>query len=338
MLFVAGPNAFQNIIFQPESLNPDTFNITYLGEPLRYIVNNIQINVYQGNTVINLIDYFPLIKQGYNYKDELSYLLNAYILFKHRNPSDINILNEAFGGQIPVEFYNNHPGWIFESIPIKENQDYLQGKITPIFSQIPIDQAVESGIINNNINTYQYVQMLHNNFDPANYQISDLDYLIFDNQYSKYHMPELNEYLKDNVDQLTAEKTLATDIYSIAEAEPEFTENISLIDIINVALNKGLDHLLDTLSQDDRIKLYFAIIREDTDAVIKYLQELDPRYDNNEAYNLAKEIGNQEIIDSIYNNIIERNWYEKQVLTLGIESVIERASDIPTNLQRYIRK
>ena len=49
---------------------------------------------------------------------------------------------------------------------------------------------------------------------------------------------------------------------------------------------------------------------------------MDPRINNNEAYRLAVEVGNEEIINIISELIIRKTWHEKQALIQECESLI----------------
>lgn len=337
MLFVAPPSSLQH--FQPESFEENMYDITYLGDSLRYLVKNIKINVYQGNININLIDYFPLLKEGYNYRDTIDLILIAFALSQHKNPSDISIFNEAFGDEIPITYYNKNRGFIFNPISIDQLQNYQLGKITPTFSRFPIAEAIERNIVPSYINTYQYFELINGNFDPKNFHIDTIEQLTFENLISKYDMPELSSYIKISgvMEGLIKESKLANNICSIIESNPNLTDDISLIDIVNIALDHTGVGLLEKISQDTRIKLYYAIIINDLYLVNQYLNEIDPRNNRGEAYKLARKIGNQSIIDSIHDNIIKRNWHEEQALTKIIQPLIG-LSDLPNTIYRYINK
>ena len=60
-------------VFYPEDYfikNNPHYDVAQLGYPLKYIISNISINICQGNTVIDLMDYFDILKTGIysNYK------------------------------------------------------------------------------------------------------------------------------------------------------------------------------------------------------------------------------------------------------------------------------
>ena len=61
-------------------------SIIYLGESLRYIVNDMEINVVHGDTKVNLLDYLPLFKKGYTTKDSFKkiFIINQYLY--HTDP------------------------------------------------------------------------------------------------------------------------------------------------------------------------------------------------------------------------------------------------------------
>lgn len=78
--------------------------LLYLGDALRYFVNNIKINVYQGNTVINLINYLPLLKLGYVKENDLYSLMYSYEEFDKTHYDQL--WKKAFADEIPAEFFN----------------------------------------------------------------------------------------------------------------------------------------------------------------------------------------------------------------------------------------
>ena len=64
-----------------------------------------------------------------------------------------------------------------------------------------------------------------------------------------------------------------------------------------------------------------------------YLEKFDPRDHGDFTYHIAKQYGNQKYIDLIRNEIIRRDWLERQALenVLGIHSPYKE-------LHRHIRK
>ena len=87
--------------------------------------------------------------------------------------------------------------------------------------------------------------------------------------------------------------------------------------------------------QIDKDDLYFIII-QDYNMVEEFLVDIDPRLDGYQAYKTALTYDNQTIITIIEKKIIERNWYEKQILCIMIESLIGK-SELPDVLYYYIR-
>ena len=111
---------------------------------------------------------------------------------------------------------------------------------------------------------------------------------------------------------------------------------------------KEIRHIDDTMSKDEKyiksrdINYYNLIkaIRLGEPWIVKLILDLnkaDPRDYNNKAFHVANEIGNQEIIDMIIDNISYKNWLEMQALTSSVSQLIG-PSDIPRNLQRYMKK
>lgn len=361
-------------MFQPEDyLDYERNPLIYLGKPLQHIVDNISFNVRRGNIIVDLMDYFPSLKQGYCLYDTIDFMIKNYMeLINQYNAGNIEVFNDAFGANIPTEFFNTNPGWTFESIPIIERRkdaintecifdnvplcehrkdaiyqgwtlenmpfsEHVKDNTKWKLSKIPIQEAVDRKLVLHQINTYEYIKMNAPHFDPENYGVDMLEDLIFDNYYNKYQMPVLIVYHQNKKSkyQFALECELALEISSILYT---MREPIDLVTLVNfITDNNGYDQLNNKLSTDDRIKLYYEIIKKDSVMVEKYLLEIDPRYNNNASYHLALEIGDKVIINMIKDNIIKRNWLDKQVFITNIVPLIGD-SDIPGILQPYSRR
>ena len=210
-------------------------SIIYLDEPLRDIVNNMEINVIYGNITVNLLDFLPLFKKGYT-TDE--YLRKVFVIYQYLydiDPRTDPLYIRAFNGEVPdeEEFYQYQKYYDFMEQPISEillENDSID-KLTEFYYQYETDVngdiKLESFILNmNNTFAYDWVQLLLNT----------------------------------------------------------------------------------------KLRLYTAIILEYDFMVEAFLNEIDPRDYNNEAYHLAVKIGYKENINLIKNKIIELNWLDKQVV------------------------
>lgn len=334
--------------FTPEHYIGGLYDLVYLGEPLRFIISNISLELEQGHTVINLLNYLPLLKEGYCSKKTIINILTAYIeLINAKNLIEITVFNKAFGGDIPVEFYItqiSNPSdaygreFILEPISVQKLEEFLKGQVKVKSTKIPIQQAVEQGLVNRYINTYEYEQLINQKFD-FNDIYTDLYFLIADNIYTMYELHQLGDYFDDItfMKSINKETQLSADIEDLMNEmiKQEKRSPFNFIDAVKACELLGADTLMDKFEKDKQVKLYYAIIIGKYKKVIKYLGEIDPREDNNEAYQVA--IKSNDIINAIKDNIIERNWYQKSVLGTNIESVIGQ-SDIPSSLQTYIQK
>lgn len=178
-------------------------------------------------------------------------------------------------------------------------------------------------------NTYQILRQFR---DDGKYDIEDLvDY----NSYYTHEDNLLGEYSKNKklIFRLQYEINVIFDISIVINYL-----KINALGIYLSILVKELDDygmtggsLYQTLSNDDRIKLYIAIIEKNLHKVKSFLLTIDPRIDDNQAYVLAVEIGDQEIIKAIKDQIIKDNWYEKQVYLSNI-------GDAGTDIANYNKK
>lgn len=277
----------------------------YLGPALQYIISKINIEVcysyhvpMQKQLVINLVDYLPTLKSGLCQEGTLFHILNTYInLMNKSHPSQIDIFNDAFGGDIKI------------------------GGAT-------------------DINTFQFRIKMDPTFDADHYDYTVLTDLI------RYNFHESEDLIKEeNISSLTNESNIASQIYVM------FRHGYSL-DILKELINEltfryDTDELLDQLQNDSKFKLYTAIIRFDEERIVECLKTSDPRNDDNNALYLVDDIllkcaidqdcnTMKKILNLIRNDIITRNWHEKQVLIKNIELLIG-FSDIPDNLYNYMK-
>lgn len=304
--------------------------IVYLGCPLQHMISNISVNVYhhlndQSDIVINILDYFPNLKQGLCYETCFYRVRNAYFKLISTLKSDeiINLVKKSFGSDIMM-----------------------------------------SG--DKSINTYQYHKLIDNDFNPDSYGIETM------NNFRKYNIHDnisdenINKALLINEDNMADELLAAIDLINPSN-------ELLLFDILHaLSYSHTRDNLLiNLLLKDNRIKLYVAIIISNKELVCDFLKIFDPRDHNNTAFFLSIQVFDKHkslsdkicslndkncssddkicslednfksntfnITNIIRNDIIIRNWYEKQVLINEIDPVIGPSS-IPDNLQKYIRQ
>jgi hypothetical protein len=224
------------------------------------LMNTLNMNVYQGATVINVLDYFPLLKLGYTTFGTYRSLLSIY-----RQTIDIDIIEKAFGGIIPDDVASLYEHDTQDMLD-KSNDKYFMGMIKKedyMFSEVLEWYVIISGIkTSNNVNN------------------TSLDFFY---------------------------RTVSQHYKSLWKS---------------------------TLLSDDRIKLYFAIIINKEFWVEIFLNEIDPRFDNNEAYHLAKDKGNNNIINAVKTKIIQLNLLYDEVLKTQLLGYEQLAEDI--KLSKYL--
>lgn len=260
--------------------------LLYLGEPLRNFINNTKILVYQGNTIINLIDYLPLLKSGYvEYDDIKEFIEMCETLIYNQYLKNYDI---AFNGKIPTEYYD------------------------------PTDFILNT---DTTLNTHQLIKLKRGDNTDFNYYAGQLiDY----NSYDIDHDEILMNLSRDKkfLVRLEYESGVIEDLM-LSLTDLELVDNkISLQGLMkNMKEHAYIPNAFyNVLSTDDRIKLYIAIIEQDINKIKDYLITIDPRFDDNQAYVLAVKIGDKDIIELIKKDIIKREWHEKQVYlqTMGI--------------------
>lgn len=269
--------------------------LVYLGDSLRYFINHFQINIVQGHTIINLLDYLPLLKLGYTYRRTF---INLLEYLKEFDQVQFNQVAEiAFDSDIPVEFF---------IVIDKDNK-------------MTMEKALREMYADKIQNTYQRLSQFR---DDGKYDITELvDY----NSYYGYEDNLLNEYSKDKklLMRLRYEFDFILDLFVLFEDQILKHNDTVLKTIINGLMdeNTGAKIIYRRLSDDERIKLYVAIIEKDLHKVKSYLLTIDPRLDDNQAYVLAVEIGDNKIIAAIKDKIVKDNWYEKEVYLSNIGNV-----------------
>lgn len=269
----------------------DVEELVHLGESLRYLINNIHIDVYQGTTVINLIDYLPLLKLGYTTYNELDNIMH---IAEQLDPDEYDrIWKEAFAGNIPAEFYKKEPGNV-----------------------ITMKEAVRKGLLKKPLNSYKLLgedgDYIKHNSDNIHGD-KELEKLSIDDEFIDRISKEVDiiqiisvtlgyEDIEDNLIKEGVELKL---FYDLMKKSGEGDNN----DVVNI------------LSTNDHFRLYIAIIAGNFTRVKNLLLTVDPRFDDNQAYVLAVEIGTKGIINLIKDQIIKDNWYEKQVYLANMENV-----------------
>jgi hypothetical protein len=151
-----------------------------------------------------------------------------------------------------------------------------------------------------------------NNEVPENY----LDYIDIDSENVKNLAED-----KTFMDMIDRENALIQD-FAISEMTDIYKGDIPLYNFLSELLyygeNSAKNWVTVFLSHPD-IKLYVAIITKKTDLIDIFLNEIDPRDDDNEAWHLAKKVGDDVITKKIKDKIIEKNWFERLVIEDNIK-------------------
>lgn len=295
----------------------------YLGEALIYFFNNVQLNIYQGNVPINLMNWFPLLKQGLADVGAFTMLFNYTVMNGLRVGQLIipdDLFNKAFNSNIPASFYPLYEGWI------------------------SMNEAVEKGFIPKALNTFQVIKIVHPEFKPESF---DLTYIGDINSVNSCRNESITDLLKN---QLSIEMSAAREIGNIM---PVYTFQTRFAKSYKLTLEKFIrlsikmyeekkeywshNYILQLMITDSWIYLMYAIIIEDIGLITELLIKVNPRIHNNEAYKLALKLRNPEIIEIIKSRAAELNWYETQVYTTGLEPIIGYPSTVPQTLLEYSR-
>lgn len=308
----------------------------YLGQALIYFFTHAQLNIYQGNTYINLMDLFPTLKNGYANCSTMQSLFRVYIRMNQIDPSNFiisdNLFKKSFNGDIPADFYICA---------------FDRGGMP----KIQMDEAINRGYIENNISTFQNIKRVCANFNENKFRYRVLDIILEANSIqinvtndllNRINNEEIlaraliyiinNQTIIDN-----GQITIANFISQIEDEISTMYEEIQEYTHYNEDIQQDVEvikSLIYALICDSWFKLLYSIILQDVDMVKRCLSVIDPRVHNNEAYILALKMCNDEIITILTDYILARNWIEQQALEQVFEQLIG-PSDIPKTIFLY---
>lgn len=183
------------------------------------------------------------------------------------------LFGKSFEGDIPAEYVDTNAG------------------------KIRWEVAVDRKLMEKPLNTYDIIE-----HDGKEYDLENILY------YNTFSNDVVNKYAAKKQKEIDIENHLEQQL-SIFLSEIEEPKVIPLGVFLKQAHRADIQPLLN----DDKIKLYIAIILDDIDLVTQFLKDIDPRLNNHEAYHLAVRHGNPEMIELIKQNIIGRDWYERQM-------------------------
>lgn len=302
----------------------------YCGPALLNFFSKATLNLYDGNVTINLMDFFPLLKQGYALRSILSTFNDNYTrahnLQDPNNPRFIipdALYNESFGGNISAGLFSYRD---------------VGGKLT----NIPMEEAVDSGLISNYLNTYQVMESLYpqgtinqsgqaGDFNPQRFPIYFYQ-TINSLNYTKIGVETLNQ---DVIDSLIEEELLSKEINSVGQEVSGKIKNGDIYFFIKMAMStKNLNILNALLNHPNVNSLYTSIMLKDINAITNNLQLIDPRSDDFRAYHLAEESGDPFIINLIKDNIIQRNLLQQSAFTNTIR-LQGGGTNLPNVISQY---
>jgi hypothetical protein len=295
--------------------------VIFIQNSVQYFFDNAIFPIYSDDRthiIINLLDYFPMLKQGYALLDTVVKLMDMYEIMhdlKRGNkiyPDDL--MKRAFGGNIPAYRYNR---------------------------ELTMEEAF-GGYPPNYLSTFQ---VLERNSLDYHFNINKIDETTFADVIELNYMVllpigETEAYLQNPkfIDALNTEYAIIRELTQIITyilyLMNESTRKITVVDIMYTSTDEDfLDYLrrnivlfdietdysitlLKRLLADDRVtdvdKLSYAIKTDDPNVVDLVINNYDPRANNYEAYNLAIERGKSLVIDRVKKAIAERNFLEKQ--------------------------
>jgi hypothetical protein len=293
------------------------YTVVCLGEPLKYFVDNIQFNISHCDETINLLDNFSMLKQGYALEDSLGTMMiihnkiNKLQDQQNKQFSTSNkIMIDAFGAGIPAQYF-----------------------ISKKHGKILMSKAMNLGLVPSMINTFDTIRMSNTDFNHEKFGVYYFQNILSLNIDS--NNIELIELIKnkDFTEKLIYEYELISEIFIVITINP----TIDLIELLKISILHNYDTLLDYLVKNKYIKLLYDILIRDNNSLISSLLDVDPRDYNYEAYHLCLETKNDIGIELIRKNIIERNWFEKQVFSTNINYVYGQESDLPDNILLHHR-
>lgn len=296
-------------------------DIVFLQTELEYFFANAIMPLHFNNIVINFLDYFPMLKQGYALTRTVREVMRMYAITRDLEsiyefrPDEL--MMAAFNGNIPAYKYKwGNPGITM--------QDAVKRGLTPIY-----------------LNSFQVLEKEANaegnNFNPNIVDINDLRTIILLNCVSLWNDPEFQRYIQneDFANSLQDEHLIIDDLSYVREYMREElgerTNRMIVSSIMNILVSDGylnypIDRpdiqlakkqftLLKRLLADPRItvnKLMYTISSGDPALVAQYVKVYDSRANDYEAYHLAIQKNNPAIIDILKSNIVQRNLLEKQ--------------------------
>lgn len=301
--------------------------------PLTYFIQNVRLEMYSGDKPVDLMQLFPLAKQGIMDKRAAVDIIEIYCFLNNLIRDNIITFDEfmtvAFASDIPAVKY---PGGRVGSISMK--------------------YALQKGIIDFPQNTIQILQLTR----PHLVSINNGNIFVRDVYTSISEIVKYNSihYNTVNHQQVEEETNLSTSIaFALSEANRLGVNNVNDVysfikfcitsDRIGARLRKermeaAKQQLILTINRIITLPnidlLCVSIIFNNVSDTNRFVGLFDPRNNNFKAYFLAIESGNQEIIDLVKNNIIQRDLLEQAVFNKQMASY----TNLGDTLYKYSRQ
>lgn len=326
------------------------FAVMSTGKALSQFIKKADLTLCTGSIKFNLSKLICLNKRSHILHDTLVKIVFC-IYCKINDLSDEfgkifipdNLFNECFNGDIPSRWY-----------------------IVNDRKLIGLGKARKLELITENLNTFDIIKIYDKSFDPKKITSNNLGQFISLNVnrlITKFENDDsMATYISpDEVNRLINQNFLVNEIRAILYNIPinmirknqiminarrlrsnlpalkiDKFEKVNLVEFIKIAIELDKNLLLGELRKDDKINLLYAIIKSDVVMLSNCLKITDPRYNNNEYYFVALQIGNDEIINIIKETIILNTWLEKQVFINGFEQLIG-VSELPFNITSHMK-
>ena len=303
-------------------IKPDSLKGFYkpvkLSEALIYFVNHGRMNIQHGNQIINFIDFLPMLKQGYALNNTISLLMHSYIRINKLRHGTIFKLDDNMN-----KAFNDMPAQYF---------------ITGPYQKWLMNDAVNQGLLPKVSNTFECVQLRYNQFN-----IEEIK-LLYIEMIKVFNITLLNNIGEDT----EFAKALCYEYYLINEINKLFKlkcTDLTKMIASNIGSNILITHLVDhQYITHEYVNLIKSIVNYNIDYIKQ--SKYDCRNFNYALYDLAVKdsplaavnvIKNDEIINLIMKNIIERNWVEKQVFNIYIDHIHGCQSNLPDILYSISR-
>lgn len=308
------------------------YAVVSVGKALSHFIKKADLTLFSGSIKFNFAKFICLNKRKHILANTLLRIIYVYVSINDLYSSDFSI--ETFSDDLFKECFAM-------KIPAK---NYYRDN-TRI---ITMDQAVNLELIPKEINTFEAIKIHNENFDHSNLLPKNLNALMNLNscplKIKFINDDSIATYIsEDEVNQLTNQNYLIYEIFMVLRNIPTFikrlvnferlrnglsiikidnVEKVNLVEFIETAILLDKNLVINELCKTENINLLYAIIKSDFELVSDCLKIIDPRYNNNEYYFVALQMGNEKIINLIRDTILINTWLENQVFINGFESLI----------------